>query len=42
MVRRMLRDQLDRLQAGGDPVGVDFDPAAAPIAFEAGNYIREG
>jgi phenylpropionate dioxygenase-like ring-hydroxylating dioxygenase large terminal subunit len=41
MVRRMLRDQLDRLQAGDDPVGVDFDPAAAPIMFEAGNYIRE-
>jgi phenylpropionate dioxygenase-like ring-hydroxylating dioxygenase large terminal subunit len=41
MVRRMLRDQLDALAAGRDPVGVSFDPNAAPIAFEAGNYIRE-
>jgi hypothetical protein len=40
-VRRMLREQLDRLQAGGDPVGVNLDPAAAPIEFDAGNYIRE-
>lgn len=41
MVRRMLREQLDRLEAGKDPAGVSFDAAAGPIAFEAGNYIRE-
>jgi hypothetical protein len=41
MIRRMLQDQLDALGAGRDPVGVSFDPNAAPVAFEAGNYIRE-
>jgi hypothetical protein len=42
MVRRMLREQLDLLDAGKDPAGVSFDPNAKPIEFEAGNYIREG
>ena len=41
MVRRMLREQLDLLEAGKDPAGVSFDPNGKPIAFEAGNYIRE-
>ena len=41
MIRRMLQDQLDALAAGRDPIGVSFDPNAAPVAFEAGNYIRE-
>jgi phenylpropionate dioxygenase-like ring-hydroxylating dioxygenase large terminal subunit len=40
MVRRMLADQLDALAAGRDPIGVSFDPDAAPVEFEAGNYIR--
>ena len=42
MVRRLMRQQLDVVAAGQDPAGVNFDPDAAPIVFEAGNYIREG
>ena len=41
MVRRMMRTQLDEIAAGRDPVGVNFDPNAASIEFEAGNYVRE-
>jgi phenylpropionate dioxygenase-like ring-hydroxylating dioxygenase large terminal subunit len=41
IMRRMLQEQLDRLAAGGDPIGVSFDPAAPPIVFEAGDYIRD-
>ncbi len=41
MVRRMIRDQLDAVAAGRDPIGVSFDPDAPPIVFEAGNYIRQ-
>ncbi|MDQ8730027.1 aromatic ring-hydroxylating dioxygenase subunit alpha [Bradyrhizobium sp. LHD-71] len=41
MLRRMLKDQLDALAVGRDPVGVSFDQAAQPIEFEAGNYIRD-
>jgi phenylpropionate dioxygenase-like ring-hydroxylating dioxygenase large terminal subunit len=41
MVRRMLREQLDALADGNDPVGVSFDLDAPPIVFEAGNYIRD-
>ena len=41
MVRRMLGEQLEALAAGRDPIGVSFDPAAAPVEFEAGNFIRE-
>jgi hypothetical protein len=41
MVRRMLGDQLEALEKGNDPIGVSFDPQAAPVEFEAGNYIRE-
>jgi hypothetical protein len=37
----MLQDQLDALAAGRDPIGVSFDLNAEPVAFEAGNYIRE-
>ena len=41
MVRRMLQQQLEAMAAGRDPVGVSFDPNAAPVVFEAGNYIRD-
>jgi phenylpropionate dioxygenase-like ring-hydroxylating dioxygenase large terminal subunit len=40
MIRRMLQDQLHAIKAGRDPIGVSFDPNAAPVVFEAGNYIR--
>lgn len=42
MIRRILDDQLEAMEAGQDPVGVSFDTSAAPVEFEAGNYIREG
>ena len=41
MIRRMLKDQLEALAAGRDPIGVFFDPKAPPVQFEAGNFIRE-
>jgi phenylpropionate dioxygenase-like ring-hydroxylating dioxygenase large terminal subunit len=41
MVRRMLREQLDAIEAGRDPIGVSFDRSEKPVAFEAGNYISE-
>jgi hypothetical protein len=41
MIRRMLSDQLDAMAAGRDPAGVSFEPDAAPVEFEAGNFIRE-
>jgi hypothetical protein len=41
MIRRMLGDQLEAIAAGRDPIGLSYDPAAPPVAFEAGNYIRD-
>ena len=41
MLRRFLQRQLEAITAGGDPVGVSFDPDTAPVVFEAGNYIME-
>ena len=32
----------EALAAGCDPIGISFDEAAAPVTFEAGNYIRVG
>ncbi len=41
MIRRMLQEQAERVARGEDPIGVSFDAKAAPVVFEAGNYIRE-
>ena len=41
MIRRMLSDQLAAVEAGRDPIGITFDPEAALVEFEAGNFIRE-
>jgi len=41
MIRRMLSDQLEALASGRDPIGTSFDQSAAPVEFEAGNFIRE-
>jgi phenylpropionate dioxygenase-like ring-hydroxylating dioxygenase large terminal subunit len=38
LLRRMLQAQLAAIAAGSDPIGVSFD-AAAPVVFEAGNYV---
>ena len=29
------------LAAGRDPIGISFDQGAPPVAFEAGNYVRD-
>ncbi len=41
MLRRQLREQIKRVQDGGDPIGVHFDPAAPPYHIGAGNFYRE-
>ncbi|VWX61370.1 Phenoxybenzoate dioxygenase subunit alpha [Burkholderiales bacterium 8X] len=40
MLRRFLQQQVARVQAGEDPVGVSFDPEAKPVAFDAGNFLE--
>ena len=40
-LRRLLQKQLDAIQAGQDPAGVSFDPAAAPVRFSAGNFLQD-
>jgi len=42
LVRRQFLDQVAVVQAGGDPVGVSFDPDAPPVSLIAGNYILPG
>lgn len=39
MLRRFLQRQLDTVAAGEDPAGVTQDPQAAPVHFDAGNYL---
>ncbi|MEP6824038.1 MAG: aromatic ring-hydroxylating dioxygenase subunit alpha [Ramlibacter sp.] len=41
MLRRLLQKQLEALQAGRDPAGVQFDLAAAPVVFSAGNFLED-
>ena len=41
MLRRLLRRQVRAVAEGRDPAGVSFDPDAAPVVFEAGNYLRQ-
>lgn len=41
MLRRFLLAQVEKVQRGEDPAGVSFDPYAAPVVFDAGNYIDE-
>jgi phenylpropionate dioxygenase-like ring-hydroxylating dioxygenase large terminal subunit len=41
MVRRLFRQQLTVLDAGGDPLGVSFDETAAVQSVEAGNYLSD-
>jgi hypothetical protein len=42
MLRRALKRQVDAVAEGKDPMGVGFDPAAPPVAFDAGNWVVEG
>jgi phenylpropionate dioxygenase-like ring-hydroxylating dioxygenase large terminal subunit len=39
MVRRMFKQQVDVVAAGGDPLGVVFDEDAGFVDVEAGNYF---
>ena len=41
MLRRYLRTQVARVAQGDDPAGVSFDPDAAPIVFDAGNFLED-
>ncbi|MBI5279257.1 MAG: Rieske 2Fe-2S domain-containing protein [Burkholderiales bacterium] len=40
MLRRLLQTQLDAVKEGRDPAGVNFDPAAPPVKFSAGNWME--
>ena len=40
MVRRLFKQQLDIVDAGGDPIGITFDPTNAVLMVEAGNYFN--
>jgi len=42
MLRRLLREQVRRVQEGEDPLGVVFDPAKAVMTSGAGNFYRDG
>jgi hypothetical protein len=41
MLRRYLKAQLERMEAGEDPAGVSFDEDAPPVVFDAGNYLED-
>lgn len=41
LLRRMLSSQLDAIDRGEHPLGVTFEPAAALVRLEAGQYIVE-
>jgi hypothetical protein len=41
MARRLLKQQIELVQAGGDPQGVVFDDAEAIIDVKAGNFFRD-
>ena len=39
LLRKLLREQLEVVAQGGDPVGVVRDPAASPlVTLDAGNW----
>jgi hypothetical protein len=40
-VRRLLKQQIDSVRRGSNPMGVVFDPASALVRTEAGNYLIE-
>jgi len=39
MLRRLLHRVVADVARGEDPPGVGFDPATAPVVFEAGNFV---
>jgi phenylpropionate dioxygenase-like ring-hydroxylating dioxygenase large terminal subunit len=40
-LRRLMQEQIRIVQEGGDPLGVEFDPAKAVVKVQAGNFYRE-
>jgi len=40
MQRRTLEQQIRKVQEGGDPIGVTFDPAKALVKVPSGNFFR--
>ena len=40
MLRRMLVQQMEVVAAGGDPLGVSFDPEGALVKVPSGNFYR--
>jgi phenylpropionate dioxygenase-like ring-hydroxylating dioxygenase large terminal subunit len=40
MLRRLLREQIRKVQEGGDPIGVTFDPANVLFKTGGGNFYR--
>ena len=40
MLRRFLRDQIDRVARGEDPAGVILDPAQEIVRIETGNFFE--
>ena len=41
MLRRLLAEQIDVVEKGGDPVGVSFDPEVAPVEFLASQNLLD-
>lgn len=41
MLRNLLRNQVEIVAKGGDPVGVAFDEASAYVKFDAGQYLDD-
>ena len=39
LLRRLLKRQVEAIVSGEDPIGVNFDPSAAPVVFEASNRL---
>jgi phenylpropionate dioxygenase-like ring-hydroxylating dioxygenase large terminal subunit len=40
MLRRLMKQQIKLVEEGGDPLGVNFDPAKAVHKVEAGNFYK--
>jgi nitrite reductase/ring-hydroxylating ferredoxin subunit len=41
MQRRLLEKQMEVVAAGGDPLGVNFDPSKALVKIRSGNFFRD-
>jgi hypothetical protein len=41
MLRRLLREQIELVREGGDPIGVGFDASAPAHHIGAGNFYRD-